>query len=144
MNGPTRLAAFAAVPGPAPSGLAVSEGGWSVDLDLRESGVYRVYADVKIDGQKHTLATELFVPGEFEPDRLPSPQTSGRAVDDDGEPTGGLDVELKAPGLRAGRDTPLSFAVTRDGERFEELERHLGANGHLVALREGDTLEVPR
>jgi hypothetical protein len=118
--------------------LKGEDGTWSIDLNLREPGVYRAYADIKIDGRKHTLATDLFVPGEFGPNRLPSPQTSDRAVDGDGEPADGLDVELKAPGLRAGLETPLSFAVTRDGDPFEELEPYLGASGHLVALREGD------
>jgi hypothetical protein len=114
------------------------DGTWSTDLNLREPGVYRAYADFKIDGQKHTLATDLFVPGEFGPNRLPVPQQTDQAIDDDGEPTGDLDVELKAPGVRAGRETPVTFAITQGGEPFEELEPYLGAKGHLVVLREGD------
>ncbi|MDQ3676731.1 MAG: hypothetical protein M3401_08015, partial [Actinomycetota bacterium] len=55
-----------------------------------------------------------------------------------GQPAGGLDVALTAPGVRAGRETPLTFAVTRKGQPFEALEPYLGAKGHLVALREGD------
>lgn len=114
------------------------DGTWSIDLDLREPGVYRAYADFKIDGQKHTLAADLFVPGEFGPNRLPAPEATDQAVDGDGERTGDLDVELKAPGVRAGRETPVTFAVTQGGETFEELEAYLGAKGNLVALREGD------
>ena len=38
---------------------------------------------------------------------------------------------------RAGRESELEFAVTRDGEAVR-TEPYLGAGGHLVALREGD------
>jgi len=114
------------------------DGTWSVDLNLREPGVYRAYADFKIDGKQRTLATDLFVPGEFRPDRLPAPDSTAPARDGSGQPAGDLEVELKAPGVRAGRETPLTFAVTNDGQPFEALEPYLGAKGHLVALREGD------
>lgn len=114
------------------------DGTWTVDLNLREPGVYRAYADFKIGGQQRTLATDLFVPGDFEPNRLPAPASVDQAVDDAGRPADNLDVTLKAPDVRAGRETPLSFAVTRDGQPFEALEPYLGAKGHLVALREGD------
>jgi len=114
------------------------DGTWSVDLKLPEPGVYRAYADFKIDGEQRTLATDLFVPGDFQPSRLPAPASVDRAVNDAGEPAGDLDVALEAAGVRAGRATPLRFSVTRDGQPFEALEPYLGAKGHLVALREGD------
>ncbi|MGI8659975.1 MAG: hypothetical protein ACR2LH_02910 [Thermoleophilaceae bacterium] len=114
------------------------DGTWSVDLNLPEPGVYRAYADFKIDGEQRTLATDLFVPGDFQPRRLPASDSVDRAVGDAGEGAGDLDVILDAPGVRAGRETPLAFSVTRDGQPFEALEPYLGAKGHLVALREGD------
>ena len=114
------------------------DGTWSVDLDLPEPGVYRAYADFKIDGEQRTLATDLFVPGDFQPSRLPAPASVDQAVDDAGDPVGGFDVTLDAPDIRAGAETPLSFAVTRNGQPFEALEPYLGAKGHLVVLREGD------
>jgi len=106
------------------------DGTWVQDLTLPEAGVYRMYADVKIGGKKLTLATDLFVPGDFDPSELPAPE----AIDEAGD----LAVELSAPGVRAGRETELTFSVTRGGEPFEALEPYLGAKGHLVALREGD------
>lgn len=114
------------------------DGTWSVDLTLREPGVYRAYADFKIDGNRRTLATDLFVPGDFRPNRLPAPTATDQAVDATGKPAGDLDVALTASGVRAGRETSLTFAVTRNGRVFEALEPYLGAKGHLVALREGD------
>jgi len=114
------------------------DGTWAIDLDLREPGVYRAYADFKIGGEQRTLATDLFVPGDFRPVRLPAPESVDQAVDVAGNPAGDLDVKLEARGARAGREAPLAFAVTRDGQPFEGLEPYLGAKGHLVALREGD------
>ena len=39
--------------------------------------------------------------------------------------------------VRAGRESELTFAVTRNG-RPVSLQDYLGAKGHLVALRQGD------
>ncbi len=107
-----------------------ADGTWRVDLDLSAPGVYRAFADFKVDGAKRTLGIDLFVAGDFRPRALPQP-TALDSVD-------GLDVEMRAPSLRAGRETTLAFAVTRGGEPFERLQPYLGARGHLVALREGD------
>ena len=114
------------------------DGTWSVDLNLRKPGVYRAYADFKIDGKQRMLATDLFVPGDFRPNRLPAPASTASTQDESGQPAGGLEVALKASRIRASGETPLTFAVTRDGRPFDGLEPYLGATGHLVALREGD------
>jgi hypothetical protein len=106
------------------------DGTWSVQLELPEPGTYRAYADFMIDGKQRTLTTSLFAPGEFRPARLPKPALT--------DSTDGFNVDLKAPDLRPGRESPLTFAVTRNGRPVEHLEPYLGARGHLVALREGD------
>jgi hypothetical protein len=105
-------------------------GTWRIDLDLSQPGVYRAFADFRVGGEKRTLGIDLFVAGDFDPRPLPQPTTRDSAD--------GLDVEMKAPGLRSGRETTLTFAVSRSGQPFEGLEPYLGAKGHLVALREGD------
>jgi len=107
-----------------------ADGTWSVELPLREPGTYRVYADFQLDGEKRTLATDVFVPGDFQPNPLPEPSATDEAA--------GYDVELRAGGLRAGEEGELTFAVTRGGRPVEYLQPYLGAKGHLVALREGD------
>jgi len=114
------------------------DGTWSIDLTLPDPGVYRAYADFKVAGERRTLATDLFVPGNFQPEALPTPEPTAEAVDIAGKPAGGLDVAIEAPGVRARRETMLVFAVTQSGQPFERLEPYLGAKGHLVALREGD------
>jgi hypothetical protein len=38
----------------------------------------------------------------------------------------------------AGEGTPVEFSVTRNGEPVDGVQPYLGADGHLVVLREGD------
>ena len=107
-----------------------ADGTWSTPLELDQPGAYRVFADFRLDGTKQTLATDLSVPGRFEPRALPKPDTS--SVDADYE------VALVSPALQAGAQSELRFEVSRDGRPVAALEPYLGADGHLVALREGD------
>ena len=44
---------------------------WSMPLQIDEAGTYRVFADFVVDGDKHTLGTDLFVGGEVAPSPLP-------------------------------------------------------------------------
>jgi len=107
------------------------DGTWSVDLDLREPGVYRAFADFQIDGEKRALATDLFVPGNFQPTPWPQPQPVNE-VD-------GYSVRVaSSQPLQAGQARTLSFSISRGGSPVENLQPYLGARGHLVALREGD------
>jgi hypothetical protein len=62
----------------------------------------------------------------------PLPEAEPTGVSD-----GGYDVRLDAGHARAGRESELRFAVTKDGAAVH-TEPYLGAGGHLVALREGD------
>lgn len=107
-----------------------ANGTWSVPVAFREAGVYRVFADFSVDGEQETLAADLFVPGEFEPRPFPPPQPLDEAD--------GYEVELVAGEPVAGEATALEFAVGEDGRPVEGLQPYLGADGHLVALREGD------
>jgi len=107
------------------------DGTWSVDLAVREPGVYRAFADFQIDGRKRALATDLFVAGDFQPNPLPEPKSVSE-VD-------GYSVKVDSPQpLRAGRVRTLTFSISRAGKPVTGVERYLGARGHLVALREGD------
>jgi hypothetical protein len=105
------------------------DGSWSVPLRFAQAGVYRVYADFTAHGQeKTTLATDVFVPGDFQPQSIPAPTTQV-SVD-------GYDVTLKgAP--TAGAEGDLQFTVSQNGKPVA-VQPYLGADGHLVALREGD------
>jgi hypothetical protein len=105
------------------------DGRWSVPVTLREPGVYRVLADFSVDGTPATLAGEITVDGALRTQPLPAPV---RAVDVDG-----LRVALGGTSPVAGREADLRFTVTRAGKPVR-LRNHLGAKGHLVALREGD------
>lgn len=114
------------------------DGTWSVDVTLPEAGVYRAYADFQIGGVKHVLATDLFAPGSFAPNVLPAAADTGQARLDETQQASGEQITVRAPGLTAGKETMLTFAVTHDGRPVSDLQPYLGAKGHLVALREGD------
>ncbi len=107
------------------------DGTWSVDLALREPGVYRAYADFQIGGKKRALATDLFVGGDFEPVPPPEPEPVNEV---DGYSIG---VASSQP-LQAGQARSLAFSISRGESPVEDLQPYLGARGHLVALREGD------
>jgi hypothetical protein len=107
-----------------------SDGTWSTDIALDKPGVYRVFADFMIDGDKHTLGADLFTGGGFNPVSLMPPSRTGDAGD-------GYTVELLGD-LVAGEKSELEFVVRRDGQVVDDLDDYLGAKGHLVALRDGD------
>ncbi len=107
-----------------------ADGTWSVGLQLPEAGVYRAYADFASGGRSYTLATDLFVAGAFEPRPLPTPDPT--------DETGRYLAELSAEGLEPGASAGVAYDLSRDGRPLTAIEPYLGADGHLVALREGD------
>ncbi|MEJ7875879.1 MAG: hypothetical protein WKF62_04390, partial [Solirubrobacterales bacterium] len=109
----------------------VSDGSWQTDLELNEGGVYRVFADFATGGRSLTLATDLFVAGAFDPVPLAAPEASA-------EVGGGYEVTLDSAAPSSGSTNPARFTVSRDGRKLDSVEPYLGADGHLVALREHD------
>jgi hypothetical protein len=99
-------------------------GTWSVELGPLEPGVWRAFADFSTGGTPVTLGVDLHVAGHYRPERLPESSDGSRAD--------GFDVRLSSSDERV-----LRFEVTRDGSAVD-LERYLGARGHLLVLREGD------
>jgi hypothetical protein len=103
-----------------------ADGTWTADVDVRDGGTYRVFADFTRDGRQRTLGADVHVPGRFTP--RPVPAVAATAQDDRG-----LEVRLRRDGDR------VAFDVLRDGRTVNaELEPYLGAKGHLVTLRAGD------
>ncbi len=106
-----------------------ADGTWSVPMTLRDAGTYRAFADFSTGGKPETLADDITVDGTVRSKPLPAPV---RSVGVDG-----LRVRLTEGASRAGAESKLRFTVTRDGNPVA-LEPYLGAQGHLVALRQGD------
>lgn len=106
------------------------DGTWTTDLDLSDPGTYRVYADFVVDGDKHTLGTDLFAPGPFEPRAVPAPASTADAGD-------GYEVDIVGDVI-AGEESTLRFTIRKDGRTVTDIPDYLGAKGHLVALRDGD------
>ncbi len=107
-----------------------ADGTWTTPLRIDTAGSYRVFADFSHDGEARTLAGDLRVDGAADLRPLPPATTTDRTDD-------GYDVELSATGARAGQEAELRFDIKRDG-RPVKTQPYLGADGHLVALREGD------
>ena len=82
-------------------------------------------------GESMTLATDLSVPGRFEPGPLPMPRADGRAP----ATATRCDLLARARGRRGDADR---VHRQRDGEPVDGVQPYLGADGHLVVLREGD------
>jgi hypothetical protein len=106
-----------------------ADGSWSVRLTLRDPGSYRLFADFSVHGKPRTLADDVTADGSVRSRQLPAP-TGGVDVD-------GLRVSLTEGASRAGAESELAFTVTRGG-RPVKVQPYLGAQGHLVALRQGD------
>jgi hypothetical protein len=109
----------------------LADGSWEVDIELSEGGVYRAFADFETAGQTLTLGADLFVAGGFEPEPLPAVASTAEAGD-------GYEVALDSARPRAGETTDVDFTVSRNGRPVGSVEPYLGADGHLVALREHD------
>jgi len=101
-----------------------ADGTWAIDLDLREGGTWRAFADFAPTGgpAQLTLGIDLQVAGVFEPGSGPTAAAA---------PDPSLEVRFD----RRGDDVEIN--VRRDGTPIEP-EPYLGAQGHLVALRAGD------
>ncbi|MBX5469579.1 MAG: hypothetical protein IRZ21_06735 [Thermoleophilaceae bacterium] len=110
--------------------VMAADGTWSTPLRLRRAGSYRVFADFSHDGRATTLASDLRVDGAADLVPLPAPASTAKSA-------GGYAVRLGGGAPRAGQESALRFTITKDG-RPVRVEPYLGADGHLVALREGD------
>jgi hypothetical protein len=106
-----------------------ADGTWTTRATLPDAGSYRMYADFVREGEPVTLAGDLRVDGDANLRELPAPNAT--------DATGGYEVRLVGGADNAGEDAELGFEVTRDGDPVA-VEPYLGADGHLVVLRDGD------
>jgi len=105
------------------------DGTWTTPVTLQEAGSYRVFADFARNGERETLAGDLNVDGPVDWTPTPPPSEVAR--------TDGYEVRLGGGGSGTERSGEVDFEVTRGGAPVD-VQPYLGADGHLVALREGD------
>jgi len=105
------------------------DGTWTAPLRLDAPGSYRVFADFSHDGTATTLADDLRVDGAADLRPLAPPATVATS-------DRGATVRLDAR-PRAGEEAELGFTVSFRGAPVR-LQPYLGADGHLIALRDGD------
>jgi hypothetical protein len=107
-----------------------ADGTWSVALPPLPAGGYRAIVDFHVTGgPRLALATDVTVPGNYQPSTPPAPAHSV-TVD-------GYQVEL-ATTAKPGGEVGAALTVRRSGRPVTDLQPYLGAYGHLVALRAGD------
>lgn len=111
------------------------DGTWRVPLWLPAPGSYRAFADFTPPGRGEpvTLGFDLLSPGDYRPTPLAPPSTVAH-VDE-------YTVRLSSE-AGPSSETPLSLFVEAGGKPVTDLEPHLGAFGHLVAVRAGDLAYV--
>lgn len=109
-----------------------ADGVWRVPAAFADAGEYRVFADFVPSALKRnlTLGAEVSVSGDSNPVPLPPPSDTAR-VDDS-------DHAVRLTGRPVVGEAKLVVSVSRGGAPVTDLQRYLGAYGHLVALREGD------
>jgi hypothetical protein len=107
------------------------DGTWRVGLRLPAAGDYRLIADFEPVGLGRgvSLGVDLPVPGAYAPEPLPAEEPT-IVVD-------GYTLTMDA-GLIPGKANQILVWLGRDGEPVNDIQPHLGAYGHLVALRQGD------
>jgi hypothetical protein len=115
------------------------DGTWQTALSLPEPGLWRAYVDFAVVDAtgaqiEATLAVDLTVPGDYQPEPLPATAPDGTAT------VGDLTVSHES-GLSTGASSPVLFRVFDDGGSAvtePALQPYLGAYGHLVVVRTGD------
>ncbi len=112
--------------------VMAADGTWRLPLTFAAAGDYRVFADFQPKGRAAglTLGADVPVAGAYTPTPLPAPALTAAVVD-------GYRVTL-AGELTPGESSRLTLSVEKDGVPVTDLEPHLAAYGHLVALRQGD------
>ncbi|MGW7685671.1 hypothetical protein ACWGID_33315 [Kribbella sp. NPDC054772] len=108
-----------------------ADGTWSIPFTFTAGGTWRLYADFQPAGldKNITLGTDVNVSGLY----VPVPLNEPAAV----TTTDGYDVTLAGTPV-AGKESELTFTVSKDGKPVANLQPYLGAFGHLVSLRSGD------
>jgi hypothetical protein len=106
-------------------------GAWSIPFDFTAGGTWRIFTDFQPagHGKTLTLGSDVNVSGLYIP--VPLPEASSLTSTD------GYDVTL-AGTPTAGKQSELTFNVTKNGKPVTDLQPYLGAFGHLVSLRSGD------
>ena len=108
-----------------------ASGTWSIPFTFTAGGTWRLFTDFQPTalGKTLTLGTDVNVSGLYIPVPLNEP-ASVFSID-------GYDVTLAGTPI-AGKESELTFTISKGGKAVTDLQPYLGAFGHLVSLRSGD------
>jgi hypothetical protein len=108
------------------------------DFVFPTSGNYRVYTDFTIgshdgdSGHKGVQYQDVTVGTPSHNPAMPLGNPTNTALVD------GNKVDLEVKSGKSGLERKLTFTLMRDGQKVTDLQKYLGALGHLVVIREGD------
>jgi hypothetical protein len=108
-----------------------ADGVWSIPFTFTAGGQWRMFTDFQPAalGKTLTLGADVNVSGLYIPVPLNEP-ASVYSID-------GYDVTLAGTPV-AGKESSVTFSISKAGKPVTDLQPYLGAFGHLVSLRGGD------
>ena len=107
-----------------------ADGAYAVTAEFPRAGQYTLYAEFVRDGRKVLDRRELTVGGADGPVANLAPDLSAKTV-------GGITVGLAAPpAVTSGKESELTFRLTRDGQPVRDLRPYLGAAAHVAVVSE--------
>jgi hypothetical protein len=98
-----------------------SEGEFSIPITVARPGTYRAIADFTTAGKRHVLGIDLTAPGNSGDRALPQ-STDEVSVE-------GYRIALASRELKSGRDSQVTFSISRAGRPVGSLQPYLGARG---------------
>lgn len=110
-----------------------ADGKWVVTADVAEAGDYQLYVDIEpVEEKPVVLRVPVSIGGKSSVKAFPVPN------DDLSAEAEGYRVTLAADDLRTQATVPLAFAITKSGRPVSDIDKYLGAYGHVVSLRHDD------
>ncbi|WP_328333830.1 hypothetical protein OHA70_17590 [Kribbella sp. NBC_00382] len=108
-----------------------ADGTWSIPFTFTAGGQWRIFTDFQPTalGEKLTLGADVNVSGLY----VPVPLKEAASV----YSVNGYDITLAGTPV-AGKESSLTFSISKAGKPVTDLQPYLGAFGHLVSLRDGD------
>ncbi len=105
-------------------------GMWSVAHTFKKPGTYKIWTDIKANGEVHTFGQPLLtVEGEGAISEKEISFETEASVD-------GYRINIHPENLIAGNEASIGFSIKDKNENLIEVEPYLGTDMHLVAIKE--------
>ncbi len=111
------------------------DGRWTVKTTIAKQGLYQMYVNIEpTEEAPIILRVPLTIGGSTEQSQFPSVSNDMSAT------VSGIQATLQlASPLKTKEHTTLTFALTQNGKPVTKIDPYLGAFGHVVVVRHGDS-----